>query len=119
MAVSKPFKRTRGQGAFIGELLRATKFGPPGLPEPRIFHWWIYKLPKRVNQHAWPARYYKGTLTVHTKTAAIASDLHYMRDDLLASAKQHLPAALVQDIKFRQGQPLDAKLYSLADEQTS
>ncbi|MCB9707795.1 MAG: DUF721 domain-containing protein [Myxococcales bacterium] len=111
-----PLKRTRGHGAFINELLTDTKLGPSGIPEPRIFHWWIYKVPRRISQHAWPARYFKGTLTVHTRTAAWASDLHYMRDDLLASAKLHLPAQLVRDIKFRQGQPPDGAFYSLADE---
>jgi hypothetical protein len=109
-------RRSRGKGAFIGEILSATKFGPQGLPEPRIFYWWIHKVPKRVSQHAWPARYFRGVLTVHTETAAWASDLHYMRDDLLASAKQHLPAALVRDIKFQQGRPPDVPLHSLADE---
>ncbi|QQR91497.1 MAG: DUF721 domain-containing protein [Myxococcales bacterium] len=96
-------RRNYQNGSFLGELIAKSKFGPKGLPDPRVLRWWIYKVPERVNEFAWPVRLQKGVLTVHTQNSALANDLHYLRDELLASARQHMGPGIVTDIRLHVG----------------
>jgi hypothetical protein len=98
-------KRRRGQPAPIGGVLAAVypSREPEELMAIRVFGWWDKAVPPRVARNARPVRMHGGVLTVHTTTASWASDLDFLRPQLLASVQKHAPAAKVKEIRIKVG----------------
>lgn len=69
----------------------------------RVFHWWRRGVPERIYRRARPVRIHAGTLHVNTATSAWASELELMKEQLLASLRQHSPEARIRAIRFRVG----------------
>ena len=98
-------KRRKGELAPLSRLL--TRAYPTNEPEElkaiRVFGWWDKAVPPRVARNARPYRLYEGVLTVHTTTAAWASDLDFLRPQLLESVQRYAPNAKVREIRIRVG----------------
>lgn len=98
-------KRRKGDLAPLSRLL--TGAYPSNEPEElkaiRVFGWWDKAVPPRVAKNARPVRLWEGVLTVHTTTAAWASDLDFLRPQLLESVRRHAPNAKVREIRIRVG----------------
>ena len=69
----------------------------------RAFRWWHRSVPPRVWRQARPVKIFRGTMLVHTRTAAWATELDFMRDMLLASLHQRAPDAGVRSLRFAVG----------------
>ena len=98
-------KRRKGHPAPIGGVLAAVypSREPEELQAIRVFGWWDRAVPPRVARNARPVRLAAGVLTVHTATAAWASDLDFLRPQLLASVQRYAPSARVKEIRIRVG----------------
>ncbi len=82
---------------------------PEALRAARAFAWWDRIVPPRVADNARPVRLVRGVLTVHVATSAWASELEFLRANLLESVQEKAPRARVRDLRFRVG-PLPARL---------
>ena len=58
---------------------------------------------RRIAEHARPVHFGRGTLTVHTKNAAWASELSFLEPQLVRSIRKRAPEAGVRRIRFRVG----------------
>lgn len=89
----------------LGEVVRAVypSREPEDVTAIRVFHWWRRAVSERIHRRARPVRLYAGILYVHTATSAWASELEYMKEQLLASVRKRAPEARVRGIHFRVG----------------
>ncbi len=76
-------------------------------PLLRTFSWWDRAVSDRIAAKARPVKLYRGTLIVHTCSAAWAQELSFHERDLLASVRAHVPQ--VQRVRIRVG-PFPAPL---------
>ncbi|MGF1464991.1 MAG: DUF721 domain-containing protein [Sandaracinaceae bacterium] len=67
------------------------------------FSWWDRAVPQRIAQAARPVHLRRGTLVVHTKTAAWAQELSYVAAELLRSVKARVPRARIERLRIRVG----------------
>ncbi|MEM6961350.1 MAG: DUF721 domain-containing protein [Myxococcota bacterium] len=87
----------------IGDLLSAIY---PSEEEARtlsVFGWWHRKMPPRIVKNARPIRLRRGILIIHTSTSSWASELEYMRDQILVGLRQHDKRLDLRGIRFRVG----------------
>lgn len=70
-------------------------------PLLRTFSWWDAAVSERIATHARPVKLYKGTLIVHTRSAAWAQELSFHEEDLLRSVQARVPQ--VRRIRIRVG----------------
>lgn len=70
-------------------------------PLVRTFSWWDATVSDRIARHARPVKLYRGTLIVHTSSAAWAQELSFHEEDLLRSVQARVPS--VQRIRIRTG----------------
>lgn len=67
----------------------------------RTFSWWDATVSDRIARHARPVKLYRGTLIVHTSSAAWAQELSFHEEDLLRSVQARVPK--VERIRIRTG----------------
>ena len=95
----------KGSPTGIAEVVRSVypSREPEDVTAIRVFHWWRRAVSERIHRRARPVRLYAGILYVHTATSAWASELEYMKEQLLASVRKRAPEARVRGIHFRVG----------------
>lgn len=68
-----------------------------------VHSFWCRSVPDRVVQNARPAHVQRGTLTVHTKSAAWANTLQLESESLLVALRARYPHCGVKRLVFRVG----------------
>ena len=95
-------KHRNGSLVSISSLLDGlTSEGEKRRPLVRTFSWWDATVSDRIARHARPVKLHRGTLIVHTSSAAWAQELSFHEEDLLRSVRARVPA--VQRIRIRTG----------------
>jgi hypothetical protein len=96
-------RRRKGELRSLAELLEGAY---PGRAEDRplvqTFSWWDRTVPPRIAAHARPVELRRGTLIVHTRTAAWSQELSFHEADLLASIRAKVSA--VRRLRIRVGE---------------
>ena len=113
MAIRIRSKQRGGTPTTLGELVRAAypSREPDEVAAVRVFHAWRRAVPERIYRRARPVRLHAGTLYVNTDTSAWASELEYMKEELLARVRTRAPEVRVRALRFRVG-PLPELLSS-------
>lgn len=94
--------RRGGDPQSIGDILDGAYPGRAAdRPLLQTFGWWDRAVPPRIAQHARPVELRRGTLVVHTKTAAWAQELSFHESELLRAIRARVPA--VRRIRIRVG----------------
>lgn len=75
-----------------------------------VHSFWCRSVPERVVQNARPAHLTRGTLTVHTKSAAWANTLQLESETLLLAMRARYPHCGVTRLVFRVGRLPDLPL---------
>jgi len=101
-------KRDRTQQSTprpIAELLREAypSREPEDIAAIRAFAWWRKAVSERVFTRARPVKLANGVLYVNTATTAWASELEYMKEQLLATIHKQAPGVKVRELRFRVG----------------
>ncbi|MEO5340388.1 MAG: DUF721 domain-containing protein [Magnetococcus sp. MYC-9] len=64
---------------------------------------WCQAAGEQVAQHSEPARLSHGVLTVRVDSPVWNSQLHHLKEELLAKMQSRLPPDTLREIRFRQG----------------
>lgn len=105
-------KRREGEPTALGGLIRGVYPGASAEVEQTIaaFAWWERAVSGRIAENARPVSLKDGVLTVHVRSASWSNDLHFAREDLLASVRRTAPKANVRDLRIRVGPLPDRSL---------
>jgi hypothetical protein len=103
-----PMAGRRRRSKAAPTLLADVLDGSYASPLLSTFSWWDRAVPERVAQVARPVHLGRGTLVVHTKSAAWAQELSFLAEDLLRSVQRRVPHARIERLRFRVG-PLPAR----------
>jgi len=99
-------KKRDDEPRSVSDILQTAYPGrePEDVRAIRAFAWWVRSVPDRVAANARPVRLSRGVLTVHAVSSVWASELHYLREQLLAALQRAAPEAHVKSIQIRVGE---------------